>query len=72
MLPVVTATDAEPFVPPLHGLTFVPLHVTLSAFGCVTVYEQTAVQPLESVTVTVYAPAINAVILEFVFPLLHK
>ncbi len=64
-------TVAVPFVPPLQ-LTFVAVAVAEIAVGCVTVTEAVAVQPLASVSVTLYVPATRPVRSCVVAPLLHK
>ena len=70
-MPPVAVTLAVPLLPPKQ-LTGVALQVATNWAGCVTIDSQVAVQPLASVTVTVYVPAVNPPIEEVTAVVLHK
>jgi hypothetical protein len=67
-VPPLTFTDALPFEPPLHETLVCASAVKAKALGSVIMKERVAVQPLASVTVTVYVPATRPVIEEAVPP----
>jgi hypothetical protein len=70
-LPAAVAV-AVPVLPPLQ-VTLVPATVADKVQpGCPTVLAHVAVQLFASVTVTVYVPAINPVIVAVVAALLHR
>ena len=62
---------AAPFVCPLHPM-FVPVIEAVTAVGSETVAVDVSVQPLASVTVTVYESAVSPVIIDDVDPVLHE
>lgn len=60
-----------PLLAPQVTLLKIPT-VQANAEGCVTIAEQTVVQPFESVTVTVYVPAERPFSLALIPPFDHK
>ena len=71
-MPPLAVTVAEPVEAPKHP-TLVELHNAATAeAGWVTIDSQVAVQPLASVTVTVYVPAANPLIDDDIAVVLHK
>lgn len=70
-MPPVAVTPALP-VPPLHNIPCITAAVHVSADGCVIVTLAVFVQPLLSVTVTVYVPAARPVAVAVVALFDHK
>ena len=71
VVPPPTVRVTVPLVPPLQ-FTLVPAALAVRVAGCVIVLLVVAVQPLASVTVTEYVPALRVVRSCVVAPLLHK
>ena len=70
-MPPVIAKEMLPFVPPLHP-TFVVVPTTDNApVGCVTLLVVVVIQPLASVSVREYAPAVKAVAVAVLLPFDH-
>ena len=67
-VPPLTDTLALPLDPPLQLSLAVMEGVAVITVGCEMLTLAVEVQPLLSVTVTVYAPALNPVAVEFVPP----
>ena len=70
-MPPPAVTLAVPFDPPLQ-LTGVALQFIDTTVGCVITDVQVAEQPLASVTVTVYVPAVNPPVEVVIADVLHK
>jgi hypothetical protein len=71
-VPPVTVTVAEPVVPPLHNTLLTAVEVARAETGSMIVTISVIVQPLASVTVTVFTPAVSPVITDVVAVVDHK
>ena len=71
-MPPEAVTVAEPVLPLLHNTLLTAVAVLRAVTGCVMLTEFVLVQPLASVTVTVFTPAVCPVITDVVAAVDHK